>query len=98
MNKNWSKEIESWKNIRDQADILLKRTLQKQDQNQHERSGLTSRNHQNFSQDEKIAIGRALLAYTRSDLTIKTIEIRRENMNSSSYRHNACDDIRMMRN
>lgn len=80
MNKNWSTEIESWKKLRDQADVLIKRTLQKQDRSQYERSGLHSQNGQTFSQGDNMTIGRALLAYTRSDLFIKSIEIKREKL------------------
>lgn len=69
-------QIEAWKTLRDTADTITKNTLKTQFPHQYgysdpAKAGRTSRN-------SEIEVGRALWAYARSDLMIKSFQMKKQ--------------------
>lgn len=68
MSEEWDSQIELWKKLRDQADQRIKQTLNMEYPRECGHPKLENVPNQS-------TIGRALLAFTRCDLTIKTIQM-----------------------
>lgn len=76
MDKKWEKQIISWTKLRDQADGMIKSTLENYFPCPYGYSkAKTSEELQKFTEK---SMGRSLFAYARSDLLIKTLELERE--------------------
>lgn len=75
-------QIKSWKNLRDQADKLVGNTLKTHFPCEYgrPRPGTVPKS----NQKEELIVGRALWAYARSDLTIKTMQLKLENTKNQS--------------
>lgn len=69
MSGEYENQIELWKKLRDQADQHIEQTLDMHFQRQ------CGHMLENTSNPNQLTIGRALLAFTRCDLTVKTIQM-----------------------
>lgn len=72
----WSGQIEKWRNLRDQADGIIKSMLEKRVSGSNASTNVEMSPKSRKKND--ITLGRALWTYTRSDLTIKTIQMKLE--------------------
>lgn len=77
MEKDVNAKLEQWKVLRDHADEIIKRTL---GTNFPCPYGYQSPSKQS-SRESEMEVGRALWAFARSDLMIKTIQINHKNKN-----------------
>lgn len=82
MDKQWKQQIETWEKLRAEADVVIKGTLAKHFPCENAKPKLDN-THKSYHQEE-LSIGRALWAYARSDLTIKTIQLKCENSKHES--------------
>lgn len=73
MKKQWAEHIQSWKEIRAEADQLIKPTLKTHFPCKY--GYPNPMDSPKSYQKEESRIGRALWVYARSDLTIKTMEL-----------------------
>lgn len=82
MDKQWMRQIENWKQLRSRADGVIKETLKTHFPCEYGYPNPMN-TPKSYQQEESI-IGRTLWAYARSDLTIKTMQMNRENQKKSN--------------
>lgn len=77
MEKQWNHQIETWKDVRNKADNVIKETLKSHFPGKYGYPHPTAT--PKSIQQEESKIGRTLWIYARSDLTIKTMQMNQEN-------------------
>lgn len=82
MEKQWNNEIKSWTVLRNKADDLIKDTVEKNFPCPY--GYPTAKTSPEFITFSEKKMGRALYAYVRSDLLIKTMELKRDQQKKKS--------------